>query len=90
MDNRVIDGVRTKTGRLITSQKEVGGWPKLEGATAPADTDSDGMPDAWEISHKLNPNDAADASKMAADGTGYTNIETYLNSLAEEKSVQKE
>lgn len=44
------------------------------------DTDGDGMPDAWEIAHGLNPN-AVDA-QGDFDNDGYTNLEEYLNELA--------
>lgn len=55
------------------------GWPKLESADAPVDTDGDGMPDAWETENGLNPNDAYDGKTVGDDG--YTNLEKYLNSL---------
>ena len=41
------------------------------------DTDGDGMPDAWEITYGLNPNDASDAAGDL-DGDGYTNLQEYL------------
>ncbi|MBF0493483.1 MAG: choice-of-anchor D domain-containing protein [Deltaproteobacteria bacterium] len=47
----------------------------------PADSDNDGMPDAWEISHGLNPN-VDDHNGTNLSGEGYTNIEVYLNELA--------
>jgi len=75
----VIAGVKDRTHRRIDSQKEVGGWPKLESGTAPADSDRDGMPDAWEKEHGLNANDPADGNASQKDG--YTNLEHYLNSL---------
>lgn len=56
-------------------------WPTLKSTAAPTDTDGDGMPDAWETAHGLNPNDAKDGA-MVADN-GYTNVENYLNSLVE-------
>ncbi len=56
-------------------------WPTLNSLEAPVDTDGDGMPDAWETSHSLNPNDANDGIIVGADG--YTNLENYLNSLVE-------
>ena len=44
----------------------------------PVDTDHDGMPDAWEIKHELNPSQA-DAGPLDTDGDGYTDVEEYLN-----------
>ena len=37
----------------------------------------DGMPDDWERTHKLDPNDASDGP-ADADKDGYTNVEEYL------------
>lgn len=48
---------------------------------APADSDHDGMPDFWERKNKLNPNDPKDGNKKGKDG--FTNLEKYLNSLAD-------
>lgn len=41
------------------------------------DTDGDGMPDAWEIAHGLNPNDPSDAARDD-DGDGFSNLQEYL------------
>jgi len=65
---------------IITDISQVGGYPEYKG-TPYKDTDHDGMPDAYEIKHGLNPNDPSDASLPAKNGGGYTNIEVYLNSL---------
>lgn len=65
---------------IITDIAQVGGYPEYKG-TPYKDSDHDGMPDAYEIKHGLNPNNAADASLPAKNGGGYTNIEVYLNSL---------
>ena len=80
VDQRVIANVRQREGRVIDSQAEVGGWPTLRSVPAPVDSDHDGMPDAWEKAHGLNPNDPADCN-AARDSDGYTNLEEYLNSL---------
>ena len=79
-DQRVIDIVRKRQGRVLDSQQEVGGWPALGSLPAPVDTDHDGMPDDWEKAQGLNPNDPADRNGVR-DGNGYTNLEKYLNSL---------
>ncbi|MBL7153882.1 MAG: pectate lyase [Phycisphaerae bacterium] len=81
VDTRVINGVINGTGRIIDDEQDVGGWPVLKSAKPPVDTDHDGMPDDWEKSHGLNPNDKTDGAKDR-DGDGYTNIEEYLNHLA--------
>jgi hypothetical protein len=69
----------TKIYGIIDSQETVGGWPVLNSLPAPLDSDHDGMPDEWEVSHSLNPNDASDRNNI--DASGYTMLEVYLNSL---------
>lgn len=78
-DLRVIAGIENRTHRRIDSQKEVGGWPKLESGPAPKDSDGDGMSDEWEKAQGLNANNPADGNVTKNDG--YTNLEHYLNSL---------
>jgi len=65
---------------IIDTQSAVGGWPDLKSLPAPADTDKDGMPDAWEDAKGLLKNDPTDAQKTSVDGK-YPNVEVYLNSL---------
>lgn len=78
VDARIVNEVRQRSGSIIDSQSQVGGWPELKSATPPPDTDGDGMPDKWERLHGLKPNDSADGS-ADKDRDGYTNIEEYLN-----------
>ncbi|WP_199613965.1 OmpL47-type beta-barrel domain-containing protein [Paenibacillus alkalitolerans] len=80
-DRRVIDDVRNQTGVIIGHENDVGGFPVLEQVTAPADTDRDGMPDQWELSKGLDPNNPEDRNGDM-NGDGYTNLEHYLNELA--------
>lgn len=40
------------------------------------DSDDDGMPDAWELAHGLNPHNAADAL-LDADSDGLTNLQEF-------------
>jgi hypothetical protein len=94
-DMRVIAEVRSGTAKfkgsktglpgLPDSQDDVGGWdnyPEVHRA-ADWDTDGDGMPDAWEKSHGLNPKDATDGNGDL-NHDGYTNLEKYLNALTGE------
>jgi len=80
IDRRIVDEVRTRTGSIIDSPDDVGGFPPLDGGTPLMDSDHDGMPDAWEIEFGLNPSEPSDAS-ADQDGDGYTNLEEYLHSL---------
>jgi hypothetical protein len=78
-DARLVNHVRTRTGKMINSQDEVGGWPELKSGTPPVDSDSDGMPDEWETKRGLNPKDASDGAKLAK--SGYSNVEEYINGI---------
>ena len=84
VDVRVTDMVRTgkfiKENGIVNDPREVGGYPEdsFSREDVPADTDRDGMPDAWERKYQLNPAKPGDGSEDA-DGDGYTNVEEYLN-----------
>ena len=80
VDARIVADIRNGGGRIIDSQREVGGWPEYASIPAPEDKDGDGMPDAWETAHGLNPDDPQDGN-ADANGDGFTNLEDYLNSL---------
>jgi pectate lyase len=88
VDGRIVSEVKARTGSIIDSQWEVGGWPEYHSARPPWDRDSDGIPDGWERAHGLNPENAADASTLDAQ-TGYTNLEIYLNELAKSRMQAK-
>lgn len=66
---------------LLEGQQDI--WPELsdEGVLKEdlLDTDGDGIPDKWEISYGLNPEDKSDGN--IKNGEGYTNLEVYMNSL---------
>ena len=79
-DDRIVNEVLAGTGRIPDSQDEVGGWPFLKSSHAPADSDKDGMADAWERANGLDPADAEDRNGDR-DGDGYLNLEEYINSL---------
>jgi hypothetical protein len=89
VDLRIVSNVRNRdytangsngsTNGLIDSQSDVGGWPELKTTEVLVDTDEDGMPDEWEKSMKLNP-DQKDA--IGNDlSSAYDNIEVYINSI---------
>ncbi len=90
IDARIVNeartGVETYGGTfgaakgIIDTQTIFGAWPTYSSTNAPADTDQDGMPDAWEVARKLKPNDPSDGPKYNLS-TGYTNVEVYLNSI---------
>ena len=92
-DTDIADDVNNGTAKytgsgnkpgFINSQDDAGGWPVLNSETAPADSDGDGMPDAWETEHGLNPTNANDANLYNLDSHRYyTNLEVYCNSLVE-------
>lgn len=81
-DQRIIDQLTSlgKKGAFIDDESGVGGIGTLAGGSALKDSDGDGMPDEWEDANGTNKN-KYDANEDA-NGDGYTNIETYINSLA--------
>lgn len=81
-------GSRTGLPGLPDSQADVGGWDDYPEVRRPAgwDTDADGLPDAWETAHGLDPRDPRDGT-ADRDGDGYTNLEDYLNGLVGESAA---
>lgn len=92
LDERIINDVKNRTGRIIDVQggyphgtsyeMTIHAWPHLKSLSAPKDSDQDGMPDEWEIKNGLDPNDPKDASGYKLHNF-YTNIEVYINSQVE-------
>ena len=87
IDTRLVEEVRSGTATygknkkgIIDSQEEVGAWPVLQQEEPAQDSDRDGMPDVWEVSHGLNEEEAGDAGQYSLDKK-YTNLEVYLNGL---------
>jgi pectate lyase len=78
VDARIIETVRSRTGAIIDSQTQVGGWPVYRSGAARPDSDRDGMPDEWEKRQGLDPNDPSDGP-ADKDNDGFTNVEEYLN-----------
>ena len=80
VDERVVRSVVHRTGKVIDTLGEVGGWPAYPSVTSAIDTDNDGMPDSWEERHGLSQASYEDAFEDR-DADGYRNIEEYFNSL---------
>jgi hypothetical protein len=76
MNLRTIAEVEAGTGELGIVDD-----PLIEsGPEPPPDSDADGMPDAWEVAHALDP--ATHDAAGDADDDGWTNIEEYLHARA--------
>ena len=73
-------GSNGSTGGLIDTQADAGGWPDLQAGELQKDTDRDGIPDAWEEAHGLNPLSNADG-KAETLVSGYSNLDVYLNDI---------
>lgn len=85
-------GSKTKFPGLPDSQEDVGGWENYPEVHRPADfdRDHDGLPDWWETLHHLNPTSLAGSLADAnadLDGDGYTELEDYLNWMAQPHMV---
>ncbi|MBP5515308.1 MAG: fibronectin type III domain-containing protein [Bacteroidaceae bacterium] len=82
-DQRIITHLTSlgKKGSFIANEDDVGGIGNVADGARITDKDRDGMADEWESDHGLNPlvNDANGYTL----GNGYTNIENYVNSLAQ-------
>lgn len=91
ISRNTIKEVMTRTGEWGRHFPEQGLMYGLSPEEPPADKDRDGMPDAWETSRGLDPEDPEDRNRIVPDGAspgnrhkGYTYIEYYINSLADE------
>lgn len=86
MDRRLFASIASNT--LATAAPNINPandalLPAYTGAppAAPVDTDSDGMPDAWEIAKGLNPA-VANQNATTLSTVGYTDLEVYLQELS--------
>lgn len=78
---RTVAEVRAGTGSWgKKEQKDL--MAGLRPGKPPKDTDRDGMPEAWETAHGLDPKTDDSARTMPS---GYTAVEEYLNGLAARK-----
>jgi pectate lyase len=93
VDTRILQSVADRTrGHLlpasntyqqlgyIASPADVGGWPNVLPGTPCADTDHDGMGDAWEQQQFGSITRGSAASSAGDyDNDGYTDLEEYIN-----------
>ena len=65
VDARLVSDTLNQTGHFVTDPSDVGGWDPT-GTVRPAgfDRDRDGMSDAWEAAHGLNPLVADDSGDI--------------------------
>src|SRR5215471_2296773 len=88
VDQRALDSLVNNTGGSLTCTAltgccsngicgETGSYPA---GTPYTDTDGDGIPDSWELTHSLDPTNPSDGPALAVNG--YTNLENFLNELA--------
>lgn len=85
VDQRMRDEWAAGSYTVRNNVKYPDDYPAYQNLTAPLDSDQDGMPDDWETAHGLR-NDQDD-SDGDPDGDGYTNIEEYINELADNSIV---
>ena len=91
VDQRIISNVRNRTGGPINCvgrndrggearcAVNGGGYPAYDPGTPYPDSDNDGIPNTWEVSHGSNP-DIFD-SDQDPDGNGYSHLEEWLHQL---------
>ena len=92
MDERLLAPVRR--GRIVESLRNVNpagdALRTLPAPAPPLDTDADGMPDAWEGGHGLDPraqdHNGTGLSLSLLGVAGYTNLECYLHELATQRA----
>ena len=77
-------------GKTISDEMDLPtkGPGKVRGGKAYRDQDKDGIPDYWEKESGLDAQDPKDAQEDK-DGDGYTNLEEYLNCLAQDCDRKK-
>ncbi|MFM9033340.1 MAG: Ig-like domain-containing protein [Mycobacterium sp.] len=86
MDTRLMQNVAANTIATAPIETNPAGdalRPVFSGSApaAPADTDNDGMPDAWENARGLNPA-VANTNATTLSSLGYTDLEIYLQELS--------
>ena len=75
--------------RHINPARDGSALPFVTAPLPPADSDGDGIPDTWELTHGLNPSvqdhNGTQLSMPLVGVPGYTNLEVYLHELSEQR-----
>jgi hypothetical protein len=79
LNQEVVNNVKNFTGQVHSN---ITNYPNITPQSRPAgyDSDYDGMPNTWEQTCGLDPNNEDDGAQFAPNG--YTNLENFLNKLA--------
>ena len=83
--NEVAKGIAKYSASLgvpgyIDSPADAEDWPVYKSGTPVKDADHDGIDDAWELKHGLDPKNPKDGNAVVSKD-GYTALEVYLCSL---------
>lgn len=78
MTTRTVAEARAGTGTL----GQIGDPLNTGGPPPPVDADLDGIADAWELTHGLNPANPLDSAQIHS--SGYAWVEVYLNEIADQ------
>ncbi len=78
---RIINNYLSGTGpsSAVTTANAGNTLPSLGEVPACTDSDNDGMPDSWENTKGLNPNNSSDGNNISPNG--YTQLENYINGI---------
>lgn len=80
VDTGFVNDYYNSTGSTLADNHFPNNYPTFDNIPAPADTDSDGMADEWEVSNLGSINATSNGD---FDGDGYLNIEEYFHFLGE-------
>lgn len=94
IDTRLVESIMaekyTKSGSrgsqygIIDKPEDGGGYNYYKSEKGAKDSDGDGIPDKWEITHGLNPKNSKDGNYFNIVHKDYTNLEVYMNSLVDD------
>lgn len=78
VDKRLIGEVRVRAGSRVSDSSSIPPWKKPEQSKPWIDSNGNNIPDWWHVKYGLAPKEWLDPSGDL-NGSGYTNIEEYLN-----------